>query len=265
MKQTNLFPISAAFLAALLVLVALFLDLAAPTLAGAKQKFRVATEGEYPPFNFMDEKGQPAGFDVDVAQALAKQWGVELEIVAVPWEKIIQGLLDSKYDAIIAQMGKTAEREKIIDFTEKYQSSRQSFVGRKGSAADTSPRGLKGKRLATQKDTILSQFLQDRYKVSALKLVDKMDEAYELLLKGETDLIVSDSFNIYEFLKSNRGQEFEFVGEPLPADSLSSNAYIAVRKGDVKLREAINKALRAMQVDGTYTKINMKYFPFMTY
>lgn len=244
----------------------LFVCLASSSPANAaKQVFRVATEGAYPPFNYLNEKGHAAGYDVDIAQALGRAMGLEVEVMVAPWEQLIPGLLEAKYDAIIAQMGKTPEREKLVAFTDKYLSTRQSFVGKKGLAAEAG-KDYKGKRLGTQKGTILAEYLQKAYGASAtLSFFDDMDLAYQALVNGSVDLLVADSFNVFEFLKSPKGQDFDFVGDPIPADELSNSSFIAVRKGDVKLREAINKALRDIQLDGSYAKINRKNFPFLTY
>jgi ABC-type amino acid transport substrate-binding protein len=254
------------FLHRLLIPCFFFLCLALPGAASAANAtFRVATEGAYPPFNSLDEKGQPIGYDVDIAHALGRAMGVDVLVTAAPWEQLIPGLLEGKYDAIIAQMGKTPEREKLVAFTDKYLSTRQSFVGKKGLAANAS-KDFKGKRLGTQKGTILADYLQKTYGKSAtLTLYDDMDRAYQALIDGSVDLLVADSFNIFEFLKSPKGQDFDFVGEALPADELSNNSFIAVRKNDTQLRDAINKALHDIQLDGSYAKINRKHFPFLTY
>ena len=81
-----------------------------PALGHTSEKLRIATEGAYPPFNFINEEGKLDGFDVDLAWALCKAMNVECELIAVPWADIIDGLVADKYDTIIASMAKCTAR-----------------------------------------------------------------------------------------------------------------------------------------------------------
>ncbi len=89
--------------------------------------------------------------------------------------------------------------------------------------------------------------------------------AFELLFRGQVDAVLSDSLTIFNFLQSETGRQFDFVGTPLPASDPSSEACIAVRKGDTKLLKALNSALKNIRLNGTYEKINRQYFPFAIY
>lgn len=93
-------------------------DAAAAETAG--KTIRIATEGAYPPFNYTNADGSLAGYDIDVANALCKQMQAKCEIVAQDWDGIIPGLLAQKYDAVIAGMSITPERQEKVDFTEPY-------------------------------------------------------------------------------------------------------------------------------------------------
>jgi polar amino acid transport system substrate-binding protein len=232
----------------------------------AGEKLRIATEGAYPPFNFINDAGNLDGFDVDLAQALCKAMDVECELVAIPWDNIIEGLLAGKYDAIIACMAKTSEREKSMDFTDSYNRSRAVFVGRASSGITISPEGLRGKTICAQGGTVQAEHITQNYKdASTIVLTKDVTESFDLLVKGKVDLVLADSLVIYSFLKTEAGRDFDFVGEPLPADDPSNAAYIAVRKGDDKLRERFNRVLQDIRMDGTYDRINRKYFPFSIY
>ena len=116
------------------------------TQAIAGDKLRIATEGAYAPFNMVNAQGELEGFDVDIARALCAEMKADCEIVAQDWDGIIPGLRARKYDAIVASMSITKERQRVVEFTERYYSNVLAFVAPKGQAADTSEAGLKGIR-----------------------------------------------------------------------------------------------------------------------
>lgn len=226
-------------------------------------KLRIATEGAYAPFNFIDATGKPQGFDVDIALALCDKMQADCEIVAQDWDGIIPGLQSRRYDAIIASMSITEERQRVVAFSEPYYSNVLAFIGPKGQAMSVDADALKGKTLGAQRATIAGQYLEDTLgKVVTVKLYDTQDNAYLDLAAGRLDGMVSDKFPAYDWLKSEAGQKFEFKGADI---DINDKIGIAVRKQDNELRERLNKAIGEIVADGTYQKINEKYFPFPIY
>jgi polar amino acid transport system substrate-binding protein len=236
------------------------------TAATAQETLRIGTEGAYPPFNYLDSDKKLAGFDVDIAKALCAKMGVECTFTAVPWENIIDNLVAGDYDVIIASMAKTEERQKIIDFTGHYYRSRSAFVARAGYDVIFTDEGLKGMRLGACNNCVQAQYLRDHFSSGpSLVLTDDTNQLFELLATGELDIVLSDSLNCLDFLKSERGADFDFVGEPLPSDDVSSSAHMAVRKGELELVRQLEEALEQLRMDGTYDRINRQYFPFNIY
>lgn len=227
----------------------------------AADKVRIATEGAWAPFNFIDSAGKPQGFDVDIAWALCEKMQAECEVVTQDWDGLIPGLKVRKFDAIIASMSITEERLKVVDFTNKYYSGGLRFLGKKKDAFD--PKNLKGKVIGAQRSTIAAQYLEDNFADTAkLKFYDNQDNVYLDLQAGRLDIVLSDELPTYNWLKSSgAGDKFDFKGEAFKKDD---NIGIAVRKGD-KLKGKFNKALAEILADGTYQKINAKYFPFSIY
>jgi len=222
-------------------------------------KVRIGTEGAYPPFNLIDKAGKPAGFDVDIAKALCKKMGADCTFVTQDWDGIIPGLLARKYDAIVASMSITDERKKAVDFTERYYSNSLRFIAKKGSGID--PKNLKGKSIGAQRATIAANYVEE-VKGAKAKLYDTQENAYLDLSSGRIDLLVTDMLPGYDWLQSKQGKGYEFIGENIDIDDKIG---IAVRKGDNKLRKSLNKAIAEIIADGTYAKINAKYFPFSIY
>ncbi len=230
--------------------------------AQASDSIRIATEGAFPPFNTIDDKGQPQGFDVDIARALCAQMKADCEIVTQDWDGIIPGLLAKKYDAIIASMSITPERLEAVAFSDPYYSNKLQFVAPKGKEFNLSADGLKGKTVGAQRATISAQWLEEHRPGADIKLYGTQEEAFLDLASGRLDVVLNDVYVTYDWLKSDAGKDFEFKGQPVFDDDKIA---VALRKGDDALREKINKALAEIIANGTYEKINADYFPFSIY
>jgi polar amino acid transport system substrate-binding protein len=244
------------------ILLAAAATLAFGTSAVAADKLKLGTEGAYPPFNLIDASGQVGGFDVEIGQALCAKMKVECEVVTSDWDGIIPALNAKKFDFLIASMSITEERKAAVDFTNPYYTNKLQFVAPKGKEFKTDKASLQGKVIGAQRATIAGTWLEDNLDgVVELKLYDTQENAYLDLSSGRLDGILADSFVQWEWLKSDAGKGFEFKGDPVfDNDKIG----IAVRKGD-ELREKLNAALAEIVADGTYKKINDKYFPFSIY
>jgi polar amino acid transport system substrate-binding protein len=226
------------------------------------ETIRMATEGAFPPFNTIDDKGDPQGFDVDIAKALCAEMKADCEIVTQDWDGIIPGLLAKKYDAIVASMSITPERLESVAFTDPYYSNKLQFVAPEGKVFDLSAEGLAGKAVGAQRATISAQWLEEHRPDADVKLYGTQEEAFLDLASGRTDLVLNDVYVTYDWLSSPAGAGFEFKGQPVYADDKIG---IAVRKSDDALREKLNAALAAIIQNGTYETINARYFPFSIY
>jgi lysine-arginine-ornithine-binding protein len=244
------------------ILLAAASTLAFGTSAVAADKLKLGTEGAYPPFNLIDASGQVGGFDLEIGQALCAKMKVECEVVTSDWDGIIPALNAKKFDFLIASMSITEERKAAVDFTTPYYTNKLQFVAPKGKEFKTDKASLQGKVIGAQRATIAGTWMEDNLDgVVELKLYDTQENAYLDLSSGRLDGILADSFVQWEWLKSDAGKGFEFKGDPVfDNDKIG----IAVRKGD-ELRVKLNAALAEIVTDGTYKKINDKYFPFSIY
>lgn len=234
----------------------------AVTTANAADKLRIGTEGAYPPFNFVDNNGELQGFDVDIAKALCASMKADCTFVKQDWDGIIPALQKKKFDAIVASMSITEERLKAVDFSERYYTNKLQFIGKKGMMLDVSTAGLKGKVVGAQRATISGDWLEKNRAGAEIKLYDTQENAYLDLASGRLDGILADALVNYEWLQSDAGKGFEFKGDPVFDGDLIG---IAIRKGSDDLRMKLNKAIKDIVADGTYAKINAKYFPFSIY
>ena len=229
-----------------------------------RQTIRIATEGAYPPFNFIDKDGKLAGFDVDIASALCAAMKAKCEIVAQNWDGIIPGLQAGEYDAIISSLSITPQRSQQIDFTDPYYDTPTRFIAHKGANLEISVAGLNGKRIGVQRGTVQEKLLRSKFYQAVPVLYDSQEPAVQDLVAGNIDLVLGNSVALAQsFLDTDRGKDFEFAGPSFTdPDILGVGAGIAVRKDETGLLDAFNKALRQIRADGTFKQINDKYFDF---
>ena len=237
--------------------------------AADKMKVRMGTEGAYPPFNSVDKDGKLIGFDIDIGNAICAAANFECTWVTQNWDGIIPGLVAEKFDTIIASMSITDERKKKVDFTKKYYSTPARFVTADANkSVEINMDNLKGKVIGVQESTVSDNFVTDNFgKVAKIKRYKKQEQANLDLTSGRLDYVFADSVVLSDgFLKTPRGKGYGFVG-PSYSDVkwFGEGIGIAVRKGDDKLREAINAAIAKIRADGTYAKLNAKYFDFDVY
>ena len=239
------------------------------SLASAKEwkKIRIGVEGAYPPFSQTTPDGKLEGFDIDVAKALCAEIGAECTLVKQDWDGIIPALLAKKYDAIIASMSITEERKKKVGFTNKYYQTPAKFVRKKGSNIEITKEGLKGKTVGVQRATIHDNFVTAEFPDAELKRYATQDEAYLDAAAGRLDLMLADSEALSGgFLKTDKGKDWEFVGPDFTEKKyFGEGAGIAVRKGDTDLKDKLNAAIDTILSNGTYKKLQDKYFDYNIY
>ncbi|NRP72469.1 ABC transporter arginine-binding protein 1 [Ensifer psoraleae] len=237
--------------------------------AQAADKLKIGTEGAYPPFNFVDSSGKIGGFDVEIGLALCERIKAECEVVAQDWDGIIPGLLAKKYDMIIASMFITEERKKQVAFTDPYYLAAMTHVAPKGAGlTEFSNEALKGKVIGAQSGTTQADYIAAVYPDAEIKLYPTQDEANLDMVNGRLDLQVGDMLPMLDWVNKNDDGKgcCELIGEPITDKKFVGDGVgIAVRQEDNDLREKLNKALEEIRADGTYQKINDKYFTIDVY
>ena len=244
------------------ILLAAAITLAFSATAAA-ETLKMGIEAAYPPFNNKDASGQVVDYDKDIGDALCAKMKVECTVVTSDWDGIIPALNAKKFDFLISSLSITDERKQAVDFTDPYYSNKLQFIAPKAKTEfKTDKASLKGKIIGAQRATLAGTWLEDNLGDDiTIKLYDTQENAYLDLTSGRLDAILADKYVNYEWLKSDAGKPYEFKGDPVEE---SDKIGIAVRKKD-PLREKLNAALKEIVADGTYKKINDKYFPFSIY
>ena len=215
---------------------------------------RVGTEGTYPPFTFHDDAGTLVGFDVEIAQEIAKRIGVEAQFVEGPWDGLIAGIDANRYDVVINQVGITDARKEKYDFSEPYIASKAALVVKGDNTTITSFADLKGKKAAQTLTSNFGKLAQENG--AELVGTDGFDQSIALVVQGRADATINDSLSFFDFKKKQPDADVKIVATQPDADYSG----VLLAKGKPELVEVINKALTDIKADGTYKTISDKYF-----
>jgi len=217
-------------------------------------KLLVGTEPTFPPFEFVDESNQIVGFDLDIANELAKRLGVKVEVVSLPFDSLIPALQQGKIDMVIAGMTITEDRAKVVDFSKPYFEANQAIVVRKdGSFRPQSLEELIGKKIAVQLGTTGDLITTD---VKGIEIVrfQRFTDAFLELQNGRVDAVVLDEAPAKAYVK-------KFPKFIISKVVDTGETYgVAVRKGNKELLNFVNQTLDIMRSSGTYNKIIDKWF-----
>lgn len=213
-----------------------------------------AMTGAYPPFNYIGEDGVVTGFDIDIANAIAKKMGVAAKPITTDWDGIIGGLTGNRFDMIIGSMTITDERRTQVDFTDPYYYDGAQFFAKKGSSLK-SIGDLKEGKVGVVTGTTFHDYLSKMDNIGEIVQFQSEVDIFTALDQGRLDGLVTSKV-VGARAPMDFGVEIEPIGELLYAEELA----IAVRKDDPKLLEELNKALKSIIEDGTYEKISNKWF-----
>lgn len=253
--------------AATLALAATLTCLAGQSAAKEWTKLRLVTEGAFPPFNYLDDAGRLAGFDVDLAWALCAKLRIACELRADPWDGMFDRLIAGRFDAIVASVYITEERKRRIAFTERYYRAPTWFAARKGAGIEISAAGLRGKAIGVQDGTVFADYAEAVYgAVATVRRYATQPQANDALREGRTDVVLSSRPVLERSLLGGAGgKAFELVGAEVRHPSLGEGAGIVVRKEDTDLAALLSRAIAEVRADGTYDRIRAKYFTYDIY
>ncbi|WP_345826983.1 arginine ABC transporter substrate-binding protein [Pantoea sp. BRR-3P] len=225
--------------------------------ASAAQTLRFATEASYPPFEFVDTDNKIQGFDVDLANALCKEMDATCTFTNQAFDSLIPSLKFRRFDAVMAGMDITPDREKQVLFSKPYYDNSAIFIAQKGKVADVA--ALKGKRVGVQNGTTHQKYLSDKHSDITVVPYDSYQNAVLDLKNGRIDAVFGDTAVVNEWLKQNTN--LAPLGEKVTdKEYFGTGLGIAVRQGNTELQGKFNAALEKIKADGTYKTIYSKWF-----
>ena len=255
-------------------------------------KIRIGTEGAYPPWNSKDESGKLIGFEVELAWTLCRYIGQQCEIVEQDWDGMIPALIMRKFDAIMAGMSITAERQKTITFSQGYADEVASLAVMKGSSLEgmDTPEGinlslggsdvkkalktltgaLAGKTVCTQTGTIHQNFLESGDVGSVnVRTYKTQDEVNLDLTSGRCDVALAAAVAFTDYADKS-GKPVVLVGPTFSGGAFGNGVGVGIRqasdsaigKRDAKILKDFNKAINKARKQGIISKLAIKHFGF---
>lgn len=237
-------------LLSLVLVFALVLSCAALLTSCGDNKLTMATNAEFPPFEYV-ENGEVVGADADIAKAIAEKLGMELEIVNIDFDAALTGAATGKYDMAVAGITANDDRRKNMNFSDNYYMASQAII----VTSDSEIKGaydLEGKTISCQEGTTGEQFLLDEgYEIQSFKTGA---EAVTALTTGKVDAVVIDN-QVAIALSDKQDGKTKVLDEALTEEAYA----IALEKGNDELTEKINKALGELKAEGKLNEIFDKY------
>ncbi len=211
-----------------------------------------ATEGAFYPFNYF-EGPKLTGYEVDVAEAVAKKLDLKLEWRVVSFDAQLASIRQDRFDFAIASHGYTEERAKAVDFATPHYCTGGQIAAHKDGALTAA--ALAGKTVGVQLGT---SYLDNAKKIPGIKEVKtyKADpEVFSALKAGKIDAWISDKWLIKATLEKNPDAGI-VAGDQLFVERVS----MIVRKNNKAFMDKLNGAMAELAKDGTLTALSQKYF-----
>ncbi|EIC95377.1 ABC transporter, phosphonate, periplasmic substrate-binding protein [Lachnoanaerobaculum saburreum F0468] len=213
-------------------------------------KLTLATNAEFPPYEYHDGD-KIVGIDMDIADAIAKKLGLEVQIEDIAFDSVILEVTSGKADIGLAGISATDERKQSVDFSDTYTTSKQLIIVKDDSTI-TGSKDLEGKTVGVQTGTT-GDILASDIKDVKPERYDKGMDAVQALSQGKVDAVIIDSEVAKKFVEETSGLK---VLDEAFADE---NYAIAIKKGNKELLDSVNKALSELKSDGTIDSIIAKY------
>ncbi len=240
--------------------VVMLLALACGCASQNENEIVMATNAEFPPYEYMED-GKIVGIDAEIAAKIAEKLGKELRIENVDFDSLIPGVQSGKYDFSMAGMTVTEERKEQVDFSQKYATGVQVIIVKEGSPItsvdDLFAEGAStkiGVQLATTGDLYCTWDIEDEG-LGTVERFNKGADAVMALTSGKVDCVVIDNEPAKVFVANNEGLKI------LDTEYITEDYAIAVSKDTPELKEQIDTALGELIADGTVAEIIEKYIP----
>ncbi len=214
----------------------------------------MGTNASFPPYEFVNDDNKIVGIDAEIAEAVAKEIGCELEIKDMEFDSLLTAVQNGSIDFALAGMTVTDERKQSVNFSDTYATGVQVIIVKEGSTI-ASPDDLKGKKIGVQAGTTGDIYCTDDYGQENVKQYPNGALAVSALNNGQVDCVVIDNEPAKNYVKANEGLKI------LKTEYITEDYAAAIAKDNTELLKNFNDALKKLKADGTIDKIIAKYIP----
>jgi arginine/lysine/histidine transporter system substrate-binding protein len=208
-------------------------------------KLVIGTSADYPPYEFhkmINGKDEIVGFDIMIANEIAKDLGVKLEVKDITFNGLLEALKGDKVDFVIAGMNPTPDRAKEVDFTNIYYKAVQAVMVRtEDKDKYKSLEDLKGKKVGVQMGTVQEELAKDQIIGAEVKSLGKITDLVLELKNKKVDALVVEFPVATSYADKNK--DISVSGLKFKDDSQEKGSAIAVQKNSPEFVEALNKVL----------------------
>jgi ABC-type amino acid transport substrate-binding protein/two-component sensor histidine kinase len=225
------------------------------------RRILVGGDESYPPFEFLDDQGNPAGFNVDLTRAIAREMGFEVEIKLGPWSQITAMLARGEIDLIQGMMY-SPERDRVFDFAHGHTIHQHVVVGRSGGrrGIPSSLEELRGRSIAVQDGDIMHEFALQNGLAGNLHVVETQETALGMVASGQIDYALGSRLAAMHLIRENGWDNLD-VGR----QSLVSQEYgFAVLSGNMGMLSTFSEGLAVVQESGEYHDIHHQWLGGLT-
>lgn len=223
-------------------------------------KLIVGTSADYPPYEFhkqVNGKDEIVGFDIEIANQLAKDLGVQLEVKDITFNGLLESLKAGKIDMIIAGMNPTAERAKEVDFSKIYYTSTQAVLVRtEDKDKYKSLSDLSGKKVGAQMTTTQEQIAKSQIKGADVKSLGKVTDLILELKNKKVDALVVESTVAQSYADKN--SDLTVSSAHFSMETSQKGSAIAVKKNSPELVKELNKSIDKLIKDKSIDKFVIK-------
>lgn len=268
----------------LIALAALPFMAGVPMAQSLPDQITIATEGAYPPWNFTNPDNSLGGYEIELATVLCERANVKCTIIGQEWNGIIPGLTIGKYDAIMASMGVTEERKKVVAFSKPYAKAPNGFLVAGSHAlkdlTDTAKpfdltqdsaaaeaellmlqEKLAGSVIGVQTGSTGASFASQYFSDLDIREYPSFEQLGLELTAGRIDVAIANVTAFKAVIDANPPGALALSGPTFSGGVLGLGTInIALRQGDDALRDAFDKAISAVNQDGTNRALTEKWF-----
>lgn len=220
-------------------------------------EIRIGTTGTQPPFSMKSKSGELIGYEVDLAKALAKNMGVKLKLVEMPFSDLLSALKSGKIDAVMSGMTMTPERNLEVLFAGPYLLSGKTILTKSSRVSEISDASNDKKyRIVTLKGSTSVDFVKNYMQKHELILVDKYSDGVEMVLSDKADAMVADKPICVVTLMKNQGKDLVISDKPLTIEPIG----MALPSDDPQFLNLVENYISSLELSGTLPLLEKSWF-----